>query len=337
MKALLARLVAGEALEEAEAFDVFASVMAGDVPEAALAALLTALRMRGETPAELVGLVQAMRARMLRVSAPPGAIDVCGTGGDGRRGLCTLNVSTAVAFVAAACGIPVAKHGNRAVSSTSGGADVLTALGVPRELPPAVLERQLREPGLVFLFAPQHHPALRHAAAVRATLGFRTIFNLAGPLCNPAGVRRQLLGVHDPRWLRPMAELLVRLGAEQVWIVHGQGCDELVLAGETHVCAGGPEHIEEFIVTPEQAGLARAPLAAIAGGGPAANAAALRALLAGERGAYRDTVLLNAAAALIVAGAERSLCDGVARAALAIDSGAALACLAALATPELAA
>jgi anthranilate phosphoribosyltransferase/anthranilate synthase/phosphoribosyltransferase len=290
--------------------------MDGHATPVQVAALLTAMRVRGETPDELLGAVRALRARMLTVSAPPGTIDVCGTGGDG---LGTLNVSTAVAIVVAACGVPVAKHGNRAISSRAGGADVLAALGVdvPADQAAAVLART----GLTFLFAPNHHPALHHAALPRAELGFRTLFNLVGPAANPAGVRRQLVGVFAPRWLVPMAETLGRLGAERAWVVHGAGLDELTLAGETEVAAWDGASVTSFSIAPEQAGLARAPVEAIKGGDATQNAAALRALLNGAPGAYRDTVLLNSAAALVVAGRVGTIMDGAELAAAALDQG----------------
>jgi anthranilate phosphoribosyltransferase/anthranilate synthase/phosphoribosyltransferase len=324
---LLARLATGATLSEAEAEAAFGLVMDGAAGEARIAALLMALRVRGETAAELRGAVRAMRARMSPVAAPAGAVDVCGTGGDAAG---TLNVSTAVAFVVAGCGVPVAKHGNRGVSSRSGGADVLAALGVALDGTPAALARLLVSPGLAFLFAPAHHPGMRHAAPVRAALGVRTIFNLLGPLANPAGVRRQLTGVYDAAWLVPMAETLGALGAEHVWLVHGAGLDELTLAGQTQVVEWRRGALRRFTVTPEDAGFLRAPIAAIAGGDAAHNAAAIRALLAGAPGAYRDTVLLNAAAALIVAGVAGDLREGAALAAASIDDGRAGAVLAAL-------
>ncbi len=295
--------------------------MDGEATEAQIAALLTALHLRGETVPELMGATRAMRARMTRVQAPPGAIDVCGTGGDGAA---TLNVSTATAFVVAACGVPVAKHGNRALTSRAGGSDVLAALGVNMDVPPAGLERQMGAYGIAFLFAPRHHTALRHAAPVRSEIGFRTIFNLLGPLSNPAAVRRQLTGVYDPAWLTPMAETLGALGTERAWLVHGQGLDELTLAGPTQVSEWNNGDLRQFLVTPEEAGLGYAPIESIRGGDAAENAAALRALLEGAPGAYRDTVLLNAAAALIVAGRAGDLREGVSLAASALDRGAAL-------------
>jgi anthranilate phosphoribosyltransferase len=299
--------------------------MDGHATPAQIAAILTALRVRGETPGELLGAVRAARSRMAGIAAPPGTIDVCGTGGDG---LGTLNVSTAVAFVVAACGVPVAKHGNRALSSLTGGADVLAALGV--QVKPEHAEAMLARTGLTFLFAPHHHPALRHAASARAELGFRTLFNLVGPLCNPAGVRHQLLGVFSPAWLEPVARTLGALGASRAWVVHGQGLDELTLAGETQICAWDAGGIRHFTVTPDLAGLRPAPVSAILGGDAAHNAARLVGLLQGEAGPYCDTVVLNAAAALMVAGVVENLETGAARAADAIRSGAALARLRAL-------
>lgn len=318
---ILALLAAGQSLTATQSESAFAAIMDGQASAAQIACLLTAMHLRGETLAELTGAVRAMRARMTAVAAPPGTIDVCGTGGDG---MATLNVSTATAFVVAACGVTVAKHGNRALSSRAGGADVLAALGVNLDPSPEMLAARLRRAGLAFLFAPNHHPALRHAGAVRAELGFRTIFNLLGPLCNPAGVTRQLTGVYDPAWLTPMAETLGGLGTERAWLVHGCGLDELTLAGETQVAEWRDGAVHRFIVTPEMAGLARAPVAAIAGGDAVQNAAALRALLRGTPGAYRDTVLLNAAAALVVAGQAADLVDGAMQAARVIDGGAAL-------------
>jgi anthranilate phosphoribosyltransferase len=284
-----------------------------------------AMRVRGETVAELTGAVRAMRARMSAVTAPPDAIDVCGTGGDAAG---TLNVSTAVTFVVAGCDVPVAKHGNRALSSRTGGADVLAALGVNVDVPLERLGDILRAANCAFLFAPRHHPSMRHAAGPRVELGTRTIFNLLGPLANPAGVRRQLIGVFDPKWAQPMAETLGRLGSESAWIVHGQGLDELTVAGNNNVVALKKDGtIRCFTVTPDDAGLPRAPIEAIRGGDPALNAATMHALLQGATGPYRDTVLLNAAAALIVAARAGDLREGVALGARSIASGAALAAL----------
>ncbi len=327
LKPVLARLARGETMSEAEAEEAFGIIMSGEATPAQIAGLLMAMRVRGETVAELVGAVRAMRARMARVAAPPGAIDVCGTGGDNAG---TLNVSTAVTFVLAGAGVPVAKHGNRALSSRTGGADVLTALGVEVDVPLARLPAVLLAARCVFLFAPRHHAALRHAAGPRAELGTRTIFNLLGPLANPAAVKRQLIGVFDPAWAQPMAETLAALGTERAWIVHGEGLDELTVAGENRVVELNEGRVRTFTLLPEEAGLPRAPVAAIHGGDAEANAAALRALLGGTAGPYRDTVLLNAAAALVIAGRVDNLREGVSLAARVIESGAAQAALDAL-------
>ena len=327
LKPVLARLARGETLSAEESEAAFGVIMEGEATPAQIAGLLMAMRVRGETVAELVGAVCAMRSRMVAIAAPPGAMDVCGTGGDGAG---TLNVSTAVSFVVAACGVPVAKHGNRALSSRAGGADVLAALGVNVDLPFERLPAVLEETGCAFLFAPRHHAALRHAAGPRVELGTRTIFNLLGPLANPARVRRQLTGTFDPLWARPMAETLGELGTERAWIVHGQGLDELTLAGESEVVELHGGQVRQFHIVPEDAGLGRAPAEAIRGGDGAENAVALNRLLHGERGAYRDTVVLNAAAALVVAGRAADLRDGAAQAARSLDQGAALARLDAL-------
>src|ERR1700712_1794280 len=281
LKPFIARLAAGETMTDDQAEAAFDIIMSGEATPAQIGALLMAMRLRGETVSEITGAVRAMRARMTAIEAPAGAIDVCGTGGDGAG---TLNVSSAVTFVIAGCGIPVAKHGNRALSSRTGGADVLTALGVNVDAPMALLSSILAEAGCVFLFAPRHHPSMRHAAGPRVELGTRTIFNLLGPLANPARVRRQLTGVFDPAWGRPMAETLRELGTERAWIVHGQGLDELTVAGENRVTALSGGSIASFVVEPEDAGLQRAPIEAIRGGDAAFNAAALLAVLQGAPG-----------------------------------------------------
>ena len=324
LKPTLARLAAGEALSDDEAETAFGTIMAGEATPAQIAGLLMAMRVRGETVPELVGAVRAMRARMIAVEAPDGAMDVCGTGGDNAG---TLNVSTAVTFVIAGLGVPVAKHGNRALSSRTGGADVLTALGVNVDVAVDRLPAVLRAARCAFLFAPRHHAALRHAAGPRVELGTRTIFNLLGPLANPAGVKYQLTGVFDPVWAQPMVETLAALGTVRCWLVHGQGLDELTVAGENRVVSLDGGSIRTFTVTAEDAGLPCAPIAAIRGGDAATNAEALAALLRGASGPYRDTVLLNAAAALIVAGRADNLRDGVAEATRSIDTGAAMAAL----------
>ena len=324
LKTVLARLASGETLSADDAEAAFGVIMSGEATPAQIAGLLMAMRVRGETVAEMTGAVRAMRARMARVEAPPGAIDVCGTGGDNAG---TLNVSTAVTFVLAGLQVPVAKHGNRALSSRTGGADVLAALGVNVDVPLERLPGILRAAHCAFLFAPRHHAALRHAAGPRVELGTRTIFNLLGPLANPAEVPFQLTGVFDPNWARPMVETLASLGTECCWLVHGQGLDELTVAGENRVVELRNGTIREFVLDPGQAGLARTPISAIRGGDAAANAAALGALLRGAAGPYRDTVLLNAAAALIVVGRAGELREGVALAACSLDGGAALEAL----------
>jgi len=324
LKPVLARLAAGETLSAGDAEDAFGIIMSGEATPAQIAGLLMAMRVRGETVAELTGAVRAMRARMLAVDAPDGAIDVCGTGGDNAG---TLNVSTAATFVLAGCGVVVAKHGNRALSSRTGGADVLTALGVNVDVPLDRLPGVLRAANCAFLFAPRHHAALRHAAGPRVELGTRTIFNLLGPLANPARVTRQLTGVFDAKWARPMAETLGELGTTRCWLVHGEGLDELTVAGPNSVVELRDGAVRSFTLLPEDAGLPRAPITAIRGGEAAVNAAALGAVLRGAAGPYRDTVLLNAGAALVVAGRADTVREGVALAATAIDGGAALAAL----------
>ena len=321
---MIARLATGHTMTEAEAEAAFGIIMSGEATPAQIAGMLMMMRLRGETVAELSGAVRAMRARMTAVAAPPDAIDVCGTGGDAAG---TLNVSTAVTFVLAGLGVPVAKHGNRALSSRAGGSDVLTALGVNVDVPLERLPQILAAADCMFLFAPRHHAALRHAAGPRVELGTRTIFNLLGPLANPAGVTRQLTGVFNPAWARPMAETLSALGTSHAWLVHGHGLDELSVAGENRVVTLADGRLGERIVTPEEAGLPRAPVEAIRGGDAAENAAALVALLDGAPGPYRDTVVLNGAAALVVAGRTDTLMDGAAQAAMSLDSGAAKAAL----------
>ncbi|MGN7867963.1 Anthranilate phosphoribosyltransferase [Paracoccus haematequi] len=307
--------------DEAEA--AFSALFDGAATPAQIGGLLMALRVRGETVDEIAAAARAMRKRMNRVHAPEGAIDIVGTGGDGKG---TLNISTATAFVVAGAGVPVAKHGNRNLSSKSGAADALTQMGINVMGGPAVAQSAIRDAGICFMMAPMHHPAMRHVGPPRAELGTRTVFNLLGPLTNPASVRRQLTGTFSARWIRPMAEVLRDLGSDAAWLVHGaDGTDEISIAGDTHVAALKDGEISEFTVTPEDAGLPRHPFEAIIGGEPHENAAAFRALLGGERGAYRDAVLLNAAAALLIAEKVRDLREGAAMAAEAIDSGAAKA------------
>ncbi|MDB5364522.1 MAG: anthranilate phosphoribosyltransferase [Rhodospirillales bacterium] len=319
LKPLLARLVSGATLAEDEARDAFDVMMGGDATPAQMGAFLMALAMRGETIDEIVGAVRTMRGRMERVQAPANAVDCCGTGGDGAH---TLNVSTAAAFVVAGCGVPVAKHGNRAASSKSGAADVLEALGVRLDPPIAALENALAMHKVAFLMATRHHPSMRHVAPTRGELALRTLFNLTGPLANPAGVKRQLLGVALAEKQGVMADVLQRLGAEAFWIVHGHGgLDELSLSGPSHVVALSDGKRTEFALTPADAGLAEAPLDAVRGGDAGYNAHALRQLLDGAPGAYRDITVLNAAATLIVAGVTSSIRDAAGLAAASIDDG----------------
>jgi anthranilate phosphoribosyltransferase len=315
----LRRVAAGERLESAEAAAAFQSMISGSVSEMRMAAFLTALAVRGPSIAEIAGAARAMRAAMLPVQAPPGAIDVCGTGGDGAG---TLNVSTATAFVVAACGVPVAKHGNRAMSSRTGAADVLESLGVPINLDAEAARRSLANPGFAFLFAPSFHPAMKNVAAARRELGFRTVFNLLGPICNPAGVKRQLIGIYAPEWLEPIAQVLANLGTEKAWIVHGAGgLDEISTSGATRIAMLENGRVTMTEIVPEDAGIERAPLAELKGGTAETNARAILELFAGAKGPFRDIVLLNAAAALIVAGKAATLKEGAERAAEALDRG----------------
>ncbi|HLY37900.1 MAG TPA: anthranilate phosphoribosyltransferase [Candidatus Binatia bacterium] len=319
------RLVDGGDLSEAEMAGCMETILAGGADPAAVAGFLVALRLKGETVAELVAGARVLRAHAVPVAAPPGAVDTCGTGGDGAR---TLNVSTAAGLVAAAAGVPVAKHGNRAISGAIGGADVLEALGVTVELPPDVLSACLREVGFAFLFAPAFHPALRAAASVRRALGVRTVFNLLGPLANPAGVRRQVIGVFDRRWVEPVARVLSRLGTERAWVVHGAGgLDELALDGESVVAEVVDGEMKLRTVTAAEVGLAPAPVDALRVVSLGDAVARVRSVLAGERGPARDVVCLNAGAALVVAGAAETLRAGAERAAAAIDDGRAAALL----------
>jgi anthranilate phosphoribosyltransferase len=317
-KPLLSRLADGATLSEEDADAFFAACLRGEPTPAQVAAAVTAMRMRGETVGEITASARAMRRAAVQLEHPFETIDVCGTGGDG---LHTLNVSTAVAFVAAGGGLKVAKHGNRALSSKSGAADVLAALGVNLTATPAQQRLALETAGICFLFAPAHHGAMRHVAPIRGELGFRTIFNLLGPLTNPAGAKRQLLGVFDTRWVEPLARVLGALGAERAWTVHGQGMDEITTTGETQVAEWREGQVRLFRITPEAVGLPRAALADLTGGGPAENAQALQALLSGATGAYRDIVLINAAAAFLVADRVETLREGVAMAAEVIDTG----------------
>jgi anthranilate phosphoribosyltransferase len=320
-KPYLAKVATGASLSREEAREAFDTLLSGEVTPAQAGAFLMALRVRGEALDEIVGAVSAMRGRMLRVEAPPGTIDVVGTGGDHSG---SYNVSTLAAVIVAACGVPVAKHGNRAASSKSGAADVLTALGVKIGLAPEALSRCLAEANLCFMFAQTHHASMRHVAPVRVELGTRTLFNLLGPLSNPAGVDRQLIGVFSGAWSEPLTRVLQELGARKVWTVHGSdGLDEITTTGPTEVVALENGAIRRFTLDPREVGLPLCAPQDLRGADPAHNAAAFRAVLAGERSPYRDIAVLNAAAALVVAEAVATLFEGVERAGAAVDTGAA--------------
>ncbi len=327
-KQLIAKAATGALLDQDEAGEAFAVMMEGGATPAQIAGFLMALRMRGETVDEITAGALSLRRRMTVIQAPEGAIDTCGTGGDAAG---TYNISTAAALVVAAAGVPVAKHGNRGLSSRSGSAEVLTALGVNIDADFALVELAMREARIGFMMAPRHHGAMRHVAGTRVELGTRTIFNLLGPLANPAGVKRQLMGVFAPEWIEPLANVLGRLGSSFAWVVHGSdGLDELTTTGPTLVAEWDGGRVRRFEVTPEDAGLSRSRPEDLKGGDPAHNAAAIRAVLAGTPGPFRDATVLSAAGALLVAGRVATLREGAGLAAQAIDSGAAAATLARL-------
>ncbi|MCI4679551.1 anthranilate phosphoribosyltransferase [Rhodoblastus acidophilus] len=324
-KPFLAKLASGARLSREEAEAAFDLLLSGQSTPAQTGAFLMGLRARGETLDEMTGAVATMRAKMLKVQAPEGAIDIVGTGGDGAQ---TYNISTLASLIVAACGVPVAKHGNRAASSLSGASDVLSELGVRIGIAPNIIERSLREAQIGFMTAQAHHAAMAHVAPVRRELGARTLFNLLGPLSNPAGVRRALIGVFSESWMEPIAQVLDALGAEVVWIVHGSdGLDEVTTTGPTKVLALEHGALRRFEITPEEVGVKHATLNDLRGGDPAHNAAALRAVLDGARNAYRDIAALNAAAALVVAGKAADLATGFRLAGEALDSGRARATL----------
>jgi anthranilate phosphoribosyltransferase len=319
VKALIGKVATGAALTREEAAGAFEQMMSGEATPSQMGGLLMAMRVRGETVDEITGAVSAMRAKMLRVSAPPEAIDVVGTGGDASG---SFNISTCAALIVAGAGVPVAKHGNRALSSRSGAADVLSALGVKIDLTPEKIARCIREAGIGFMFAPAHHPAMKHVGPTRVELGTRTIFNLLGPLSNPAGVKRQMVGVFSKQWIEPLAHVLKNLGSERAFVVHGSdGLDEITTAGPTAVAALENGSVRTFEINPEDAGLARAKPEALRGGDAETNAAALKGVLEGKKGPLRDVTVLNAAAALVVAGAAADLQSGVALAQKSIESG----------------
>lgn len=327
LKPFIAKVADGTPLTRAEASEAFGIMMSGEATPSQIGGFLMALRVRGEAVDEIAGAVDVMRANMLRVTAPADAVDIVGTGGDHAG---TLNISTAAAFVLAGCGLTVAKHGNRALSSRSGAADVLTALGVDVELSPSAISSVIAEAGIGFMFAPSHHSAMRFVGPSRVELGTRTVFNILGPLSNPAGANRLLVGVFAPQWLQPIAETLRALGTHAAWVVHGDGLDEMTVTGATDIAELRDGEIRTFRVEPEQFGLQRRTLQDVKGGDAAANAAALSALLDGAPGAYRDIVMLNAAGALVMADAAMDLAEGLRKAAKAIDTGGGKAALARL-------
>jgi anthranilate phosphoribosyltransferase len=325
IKALIGQVATGAALSREAAFEAFESMMSGEVTPSQIGGLLMALRVRGETVEEITGAVSAMRGKMLGVVAPADAIDVVGTGGDASG---SFNISTCAAFIVAGAGVPVAKHGNRALSSRSGAADVLMALGVKVDLGPEAISACIRQAGIGFMFAPAHHPAMKHVGPTRVELGTRTIFNLLGPLSNPAGVKRQMVGVFSRQWVEPLAHVLKNLGSDRAYVVHGSdGLDEITTAGTTAVAALENGVVRCFEIAPEDVGLPRIKPEVLRGGDADTNAEALKAVLEGIKGPYRDVAVLNAAAALVVAAKARDIAHGVALAQHSIDSGAAEASL----------
>ena len=325
LKTLIAKVADGKPLDEAEAKDAFDIMMSGEATPSQIGGFLMALRVRGETVPEITGAVRTMREKMLKVEAPADALDIVGTGGD-KSG--TYNISTCAAIVAAGAGLSIAKHGNRALSSRSGAADTLAALGVNIELGPEGIARCIREAGVGFMFAPQHHAAMRFVGPSRVELATRTIFNLLGPLSNPAGVKRQVVGVFAREWVEPLAEVLGKLGSERVWVTHGEGgLDEITPTGTTWVAELFGGKVNSFEITPADAGLRQSGLAGLKGGDAAFNAAALREVLAGKPGAFRDAAVMTAAAALVVADKAENLKEGAGLAAKSIDDGKALGAL----------
>jgi anthranilate phosphoribosyltransferase len=325
IKALISQIASGATLSREMAYEAFDAMMSGEVTPSQIGGLLMGLRVRGETVDEITGAVTAMRAKMLPVAAPDNAIDVVGTGGDASG---SYNISTCAAFVVAGAGVPVAKHGNRALSSRSGAADVLAALGVKIDISPEIIATCIREARIGFMFAPAHHPAMKHVGPTRVELGTRTIFNLLGPLSNPAGVKRQMVGVFSRQWVEPLAHVLKNLGSQRAYVVHGSdGLDEITTSGPTTVAALEEGMVRSFEIVPEEVGLPRTKPEALRGGDAEANAQALKSVLQGRTGPYRDIAVLNAAAALVVAAKARTLADGVKLAERAIDSGEAEAAL----------
>jgi anthranilate phosphoribosyltransferase len=318
-KALIAKVATGASLTREESASAFDRMMSGEATPSQMGALLMALRVRGETVDEITGAVTTMRAKMLGVKAPADAVDVVGTGGDASG---SYNISTCAAFIVAGAGVPVAKHGNRALSSKSGAADVLQALGVNIDLNSAQVGRCIDEAGIGFMFAPAHHPAMKNVGPTRVELGTRTIFNLLGPLSNPASVKRQMIGTFSRHWIEPMAQVLNNLGSESIWVVHGSdGLDEITTAGSTSVAELKDGKVRTFEISPEDAGLRKAKPESLRGGDADHNAKALLEVLQGKNSAFRDVAVLNAAAALVVAGQAKALREGALLAAKSIDSG----------------
>jgi anthranilate phosphoribosyltransferase len=318
-KALIGKVATGAELTVEESANAFDCMMSGEATPSQMGALLMALRVRGETVDEITGAVTTMRAKMLSVAAPEGAIDVVGTGGDASG---SYNISTCAAFIVAGAGVPVAKHGNRALSSRSGAADVLAALGVRIDLEPDAITRCIAEAGIGFMFAPLHHPAMKHVGPTRVELGTRTIFNLLGPLSNPAGVKRQMVGVFSRHWVEPLAQVLGRLGSERAMVVHGSdGLDEITTAGPTSVASLENGTVRTFEIGPEDVGLPKADPTRLLGGDAEANATALLTVLKGKKSPYRDVAIFNAAAALVVAGRAQDFAGGMALARTSVDSG----------------
>ncbi len=321
LRSIIGKTATGAALTRDEAAHAFDKMMSGEATPAQMGGLLMALRVRGETVDEITGAVATMRAKMLTVDAPIGAIDVVGTGGDAAG---SFNISTCAAFIVAGAGVPVAKHGNRALSSQSGAADVLSALGIRIDLEPVAISRCIKEAGIGFMFAPMHHPAMKHVGPTRIELGTRTIFNLLGPLSNPANVKRQMVGVFARSWVEPLAKVLAALGSERAWVVHGSdGLDEITTTGPTFVAELDGGKIRTFTISPEEVGLKKAAPAELKGGEAAHNAAALIAVLQGKKGPYRDVAIFNAAAALVVAGKSDKIADAMKLAEKSIESGGA--------------
>ncbi|WP_320201481.1 anthranilate phosphoribosyltransferase [Agrobacterium sp. rho-13.3] len=324
LKPLIAKVANGESLNRDQSRQAFDILMSGEATPSQIGAFLMALRVRGETVDEIIGAVSSMRSRMLPVTAPADSVDIVGTGGDGFG---TYNISTLASIIVAGTGVPVAKHGNRALSSKSGTADALSVLGVKLDIEPDLISRCVSEASIGFMFAQRHHPSMRHVNPSRVELGTRTIFNLLGPLSNPAGAKKQLLGVFSPRWLVPLAEVLRDLGSESIWVVHGDGLDEITTTGTTHVAALEDGKIRTFDLTPKDFGVETVTIDDLKGGDGVANAAALREVLSGRKNPYRDISLCNAAAALVVAGKAETLVDGMKIASASLDEGRAAAAL----------